>query len=94
MPHESFIGVVIRLYAENQPPEWPGSAKFLVGVLIVILVILIRVILVTNENKVNPRFCLRLLLGFDNNTFYFQGTSIGKYIKRVCGQFVRVYLSY
>ena len=61
MPHESSIGVVIRLYAENQPPEWPGSAKFLVGVLIVILVIL-----VTNENKVNPRFCLRLLLGFDN----------------------------
>ena len=34
----------------------------MVGVL-VILVVVVR----TNENKVNPRFCLRLLLGFDNN---------------------------
>ena len=37
-----------------------GFDKFLVRVLIVILVVV-----VTNENKVNPKFCLRLLLGFD-----------------------------
>ena len=43
-------GVVIRLYTENQPPEWPGSAKFLVGVLVIL------VILVTNENKVTLGF--------------------------------------
>ena len=35
--------------------------KFLVRVLVLVVV----VVVVTYENKVNPRFCLRLLLGFD-----------------------------
>ena len=44
------------------------SAIFLVGVLVILIV--------TKANKVNPRFCLRLLLGFDKK--------IGNEASKVC----------
>ena len=38
----------------------------------VILFLLVVVVVVTKENKVNPRFCLQLLLGFDKKSKWKQ----------------------